>query len=135
MSFLLLVELLEISLDGDVALDEANSRAYDWRGGTSGEMGVPGNVKDVDLFGAFSGAVLLLVFVEYLFSNSWSSDALADFTFKARRIPLGIAATPITRLPKVPIRAEAPPDMGSHGPSSRSYSLGRYLKNFRMRAR
>lgn len=46
---------------------------------------------------------------------------------RALNISTGKSANPIIRLPRVPRSAEAPPDMGSHGPSSESYSRGRYL--------
>lgn len=39
----------------------------------------------------------------------------------------GKSATPIDRLAIVPKSAEAPPEMGSQGPLSVSYSRGRYL--------
>jgi hypothetical protein len=54
--FLLLVELFKISLDGDVVADEAN----DWRGGTLDEIRARDDGMDVDILGAFRGAVLLL---------------------------------------------------------------------------
>jgi len=127
--FLLLVELFKISLDGDTAADEAN----DWRGGALDEIRTRGNGTDVDILGAFRGAVLLLSAAEERSSDSWLSRAFVDLTFKARMIPVGIAAAPIIRLAKVPRRAEAPPEIGSHGPSSRSYSFGRYLRNFSIR--
>ena len=49
------------------------------------------------------------------------------FVLSALNISTGKSANPIIRLPRVPRSAEAPPDMGSHGPSSESYSRGRYL--------
>lgn len=45
----------------------------------------------------------------------------------ARSISVGRSATPIIMLPTVPMIAEVAPVMGSHGPSSASYSRGRYL--------
>ena len=50
------------------------------------------------------------------------------FVLRARNISTGKSANPIMRLPIVPRSAEAPPDIGSHGPSSESYSRGRYLE-------
>ena len=44
---------------------------------------------------------------------------------KALNISIGKSATPIIILPIVPSSADAPPEMGSHGPSSVSYSRGR----------
>lgn len=82
----------------------------------------------MDILGAFGDAFLLHSAFEERSSDSWLSRAFVDLTFKARIIPVGIDAAPITRLAKVPRRAEAPPEIGSHGPSSRSYSFGRYLK-------
>lgn len=46
----------------------------------------------------------------------------------ALKISIGKSATPIPRLAMVPSRADAPPEIGSHGPSSVSYSRGRYLE-------
>lgn len=40
---------------------------------------------------------------------------------------IGKSAIPIERLAIVPNKAEAPPEIGSHAPSSVSYSRGRYL--------
>ena len=45
----------------------------------------------------------------------------------ALKISIGKSATPMPRLAMVPSRADAPPEMGSQGPSSVSYSRGRYL--------
>jgi len=45
----------------------------------------------------------------------------------ALKISIGKSATPMVKLAIVPINAEAPPDIGSQGPSSVSYSFGRYL--------
>jgi hypothetical protein len=45
----------------------------------------------------------------------------------ALKTSTGKSAKPIARLLMVPISAEAPPEIGSHGPSSESYSTGRYL--------
>lgn len=42
----------------------------------------------------------------------------AGFGFMALKISTGKSAKPIARLPRVPISAEAPPEIGSHGPSS-----------------
>ena len=42
-------------------------------------------------------------------------------------ISTGISAMPTIKLLRVPRRAEAAPLIGSHGPSSESYSHGRYL--------
>lgn len=47
------------------------------------------------------------------------------FALKALNISTGKSATPIVRLANVPMSAEAPPEIGSHGPSSVSYSRGR----------
>jgi len=41
------------------------------------------------------------------------------------KISIGKSATPMERLAMVPRRADAPPEIGSHGPSSVSYSRGR----------
>ena len=41
------------------------------------------------------------------------------------KISIGKSATPMVRLAMVPNRADAPPDIGSHGPSSVSYSRDR----------
>lgn len=49
--------------------------------------------------------------------------------FNAFRISTGKSATPIIRLLIVPINADAPPVIGSQGPSSASYSRGRYLND------
>lgn len=45
----------------------------------------------------------------------------------ALSISMGRSATPIIMLPTVPMIAEVAPVMGSQGPSSVSYSRGRYL--------
>lgn len=66
-------------------------------------------------------------------SDTWLSGVddtgPADNSFtlprNALNISTGKSATPIVRLARVPKRAEAPPEMGSHGPSSVSYSRGR----------
>lgn len=47
---------------------------------------------------------------------------------RALDMSTGVSANPIIILAIVPSRAEAPPEMGSQGPSSGSYSRGRYLK-------
>jgi hypothetical protein len=47
---------------------------------------------------------------------------------KAFRASIGISATPIIMLLTVPMSALPPPVIGSHGPSSTSYSTGRYLQ-------
>lgn len=54
-----------------------------------------------------------------------SGELSAGLTFIALKISTGKSAHPIMRLPKVPSIADAPPDMGSQGPSSVSYSRGR----------
>lgn len=46
----------------------------------------------------------------------------------ALNISMGKSATPMPRLAMVPNNADAPPEIGSQGPSSVSYSRGRYLK-------
>lgn len=57
-----------------------------------------------------------------------SFDAFAWLPFlTALKISIGKSATPMVKLANVPIKAEAPPDIGSQGPSSVSYSFGRYL--------
>lgn len=55
------------------------------------------------------------------------APAAKSFTLplNALNISTGKSATPMVRLAKVPNRAEAPPEIGSHGPSSVSYSRGR----------
>lgn len=45
--------------------------------------------------------------------------------FAALKISIGKSATPIVMLLIVPSKAEAPPEIGSQGPSSVSYSFGR----------
>jgi len=50
-----------------------------------------------------------------------------DLDLKALKISRGKSATPIVKLAIVPNSAEAPPEMGSQGPSSVSYSRERYL--------
>lgn len=47
------------------------------------------------------------------------------FALKALKISTGKSATPMVRLAIVPRSADAPPEIGSHGPSSVSYSRGR----------
>lgn len=61
-----------------------------------------------------------------IFSWLGFSDVLA---FSAFRISTGKSTAPIMRLPMVPSNADAPPEIGSQGPSSISYSRGRYLNN------
>jgi len=57
-----------------------------------------------------------------------SLDVFTWFPFlTALKISMGKSATPMVKLAIVPISAEAPPDIGSQGPSSVSYSIGRYL--------
>lgn len=51
----------------------------------------------------------------------------AGLDLMALKISTGKSAKPIVRLPMVPSNAEAPPEIGSQGPSSESYSMGRYL--------
>jgi hypothetical protein len=53
-----------------------------------------------------------------------SFDSLG-FALNALKISTGKSAIPIERLAIVPNKADAPPVMGSHGPSSVSYSRGR----------
>jgi hypothetical protein len=61
--------------------------------------------------------------------SSFSSLSFSSFFLSRTSLTIstGKSATPIIRLPMVPSRADAPPEMGSQGPSSTSYSLGRYL--------
>lgn len=56
--------------------------------------------------------------------SAFFSDGLIFIAFK---ISTGKSAKPIMRLPNVPSSADAPPEIGSQGPSSASYSRGRYL--------
>ena len=67
------------------------------------------------------GAVGVFVPLRFLscisFSSPWA--VLKDF-----KISTGKSAIPMERFPKVPIRAAAPPEIGSQGPSSVSYSRG-----------
>ena len=59
---------------------------------------------------------------------SGPADRSDGLTFKAFNTSTGISAKPIIMLPMVPRRAAVAPDIGSQGPSSESYSRGRYLK-------
>lgn len=54
-------------------------------------------------------------------------DLLVFLLLKALKNSTGKSATPMLRLAIVPNSAEAPPDIGSHGPPSVSYSRERYL--------
>lgn len=54
--------------------------------------------------------------------------AESGWILSALSVSIGRSAMPIIMLPRVPIRAPAPPVIGSQGPSSVSYSRGRYLK-------
>lgn len=72
-----------------------------------------------------SAALLLRLGSNFLVSNVELFSV--GLIRRARRISTGKSATPIMRLPMVPSRADAPPEIGSQGPSSESYSLGRYL--------
>ena len=58
---------------------------------------------------------------------SFSAGFSDGLDLRALTISTGKSANPIMRLPMVPRSAEAPPEIGSQGPSSESYSLGRYL--------
>lgn len=58
-------------------------------------------------------------------SGFWFSEGLMRRAFNNS---IGKSATPIIILPMVPMIADAPPVIGSHGPSSVSYSRGRYLE-------
>lgn len=62
-------------------------------------------------------------------TSSSSRAAVFDvgLGLKALSNSTGKSATPIDRLAIVPKSAEAPPEIGSQGPSSVSYSRGRYL--------
>jgi hypothetical protein len=54
-----------------------------------------------------------------------SSFRLLCLCLACLKISIGKSAIPIVRLAMVPSNAEAPPEIGSHGPSSVSYSRGR----------
>ena len=55
------------------------------------------------------------------------TDGTAGLIFSKCSTSIGKSATPIIKLPIVPRRADVAPLIGSQGPSSESYSLGRYL--------
>src|SRR5947209_4992009 len=59
------------------------------------------------------------------FPLSCASQASFEDFLSARTISTGKSAMPIVKLPIVPSNAAAPPEIGSHGPSSVSYSRGR----------
>lgn len=58
-----------------------------------------------------------------------SLTASSGLDLKALNTSTGKSATPIVKLAIVPRSAEAPPEIGSQGPSSVSYSRARYLHN------
>lgn len=81
------------------------------------------------------------------FDSDFDSDSDFDFAFDfaffafdfflddsegmAFRSSAGISVKPVAKVPRLPIIAAAPPVIGSLGPGSVSYSLGRYLKSAR----
>lgn len=102
-------------------------------------VGMPGSV---DALLAAEGRVLLVVFdslerpvrtvsVEVeppsVFFAFPLPFLLSGCIFKSLRVSIGKSATPIIICVAVPIRAVAPPEIGSQGPSSVSYSRGRHL--------
>lgn len=73
----------------------------------------------------------LLMSVEAAFALPFPFVA-SGWMFNALSVELGMSAMPIAMLPIVPTSAAAPPEIGSIGPSSRSYSQGRYLMDVRL---
>lgn len=80
---------------------------------------------DVDATGVSSPELGLSV--DFALDGLIVSARLVFVFLTALKISIGKSATPMPRLAIVPSKADAPPEIGSQGPSSVSYSLGRYL--------
>lgn len=115
------ISLLSYDVFGVVAAVEAESEALLIVDASDVFSVLARSSRDVDLE---DGVGVRLPELELSFA-SFASFIVSVRFFMVLKISIGKSATPIVRLATVPNNADAPPEMGSQGPSSVSYSRGR----------